>query len=488
MTRRPQHGPQRGALFGALGASSGSGSASHRGRRARRGRRAQKREQGVALIIALTAIAILAVLLADMHESTSTSLAVAANQRDHLQAEYMARSGHNLTRLLVANEPQIRQTVAPIYQMLLGRQVPQLPIWNMANDILKPFCNYEEAQRTASDMGMPLEGEGLGDNPGSCEIVALAENSKINVSDPLTRDGDTARRSIAMQMFAMLGGYQSPSPFDPLFERADPDGNITSRLDVITSMIDWWDLDTERTTFDPGASSVSSGGAEDDVYSRLEDPYRVKNAPFDSLEELRLIRGVGDDFWATFVEPDPDDPDARALTIYGSGMVNPNEAPPEVLLARLCSFLEGQTLCTDPTQAAKFIQLVRTVRMMFPVPFFTRSGDFLNFVQGRGGERDLYPMLLALLGPENPLIFTPVTIPREIIVEVDNAFVTAARIITLNVTGYGPCRREADDGTCESRVQVRIRSIVNFHDRWAPPPPNAGAMPSLGIFHHYRIE
>jgi general secretion pathway protein K len=422
-------------------------------------------------------IAILAVLLADMHQSTSTALAVAANQRDRLQAEYAARSGMNLTRLLVANEPAIRQIVTPIYQMLLGRPPPQLPIWAMANDVLAPICRFEETQETAAAAGVDITGiRGLGDDPGTCEILALAENSKINVSDPLLRDGDEARRSISMQLFAMVGGYQSPSPFDPLFERPDADGNTTTRLDVVSALIDWWDRDTERTTFDPGAGTVSSAGPEDDVYSRYDDPYRVKNAPFDSMEELRLVRGIGDDFWATFVEPDPDDPSTRTITIYGSGSVNPNEAPPEVLLARLCSFLEGQALCTDATQAAKFIQLVRTVRAMFPVPFFTRSADFLNFVEGRGGERDLYPMLRLLLGPDNPLLFTPVTIPNELRTEVDRSFVTAARILTIQSTGFA------------GRSHVRIRAVLNTHDRWAPPPPNAGSMPSLGVFHHYRID
>src|SRR5690606_13671192 len=138
-----------------------------------------------------------------------------------------------------------------------------------------------------------------------------------------------------MQVFAMIGGYQSPSPYDPLFEQRDPDGNFTSRLDLVSALIDWWDADTERTVFDPGAGEVTSSGGEDNLYQSFSDPYRVKHAPFDSLEELRLVRGVGDDFWATFVEPDPDDPESRNVTIYGSGSVNPNEAPPEVLLARL---------------------------------------------------------------------------------------------------------------------------------------------------------
>ena len=42
----------------------------------------------------------------------------------------------------------------------------------------------------------------------------------------------------------------------------------------------------------------------------------------------RWLRGVTDDFWATFVEPSLDDPSERAVTIYGAAKVNPNEATP----------------------------------------------------------------------------------------------------------------------------------------------------------------
>jgi general secretion pathway protein K len=433
-----------------------------------------KREQGVALVIVMSAIAILAVFVADMHESTGTAFAVATSERDQLQAEYMAKSALNLTRLLVANEPAIRQTVTPFYQMMLGRPPPQLPVWTMAEEVLKPFCNFEEAQGAAGNVGIDLtSAEGLSDNPATCEILAFAENSKINLNDPLMRDGNQARAETALQLFALVGGYQSPSPYDPLFSQTDPDGNITSRLDVVSAMVDFWDPDTERTVFDPGAGEVSSAGAEDDVYSTLDDPYRAKNAPFDSLEEIRLVRGVGDDFWATFIEPDPNDPESRKVTIYGSGWVNANEAPPEVMLARICSRIDDQPLCTDPMESSKFIQLINTIRALIPVPLFTRNTDFIDFLEGRG---DLYQKLLGFLGPENPLLFRPVTIPQEERGAVTTSFVTAAQILTVEATGFA------------GRSQVRIRAVVNFHDRWTPPPPNAGQMPSLGVFHHYRVD
>ena len=465
------------ALAAALAPSGDFGRAKGMGGQGGQRRSPARRERGVALIIVITALTILAVLITDLGESTSTSYAIARSQRDRLQAEYAAKSALNLTRLLVANEPQIRQSVAPLYQMMVGRPPPQLPVWKVANDVLAPFCNYDQALGTAHGAGIDLaNATGVGRQAASCEVAAVAENAKININDPLLLDGAAARKSVAMQVFGLLGGYQSPSPYDPIFSNRDPDGQFTSRLDVLSAMIDWWDEDTERTVFDPGSAEVNSGGGEDDIYGRFADPYEAKNAPFDSLEELRLVRGVGDDFWATFVEPDPDNLDSRALTIYGSGAVNPNEAPPAVLLARVCSYLTDQPLCTDPSEAAKFIQILDTARSMIPVPFFTRSSDFLAFLEGRGGPQDLYPMLRTMLGAENPLLFRPVTIPNDKRTEIDRSFVTAARILTIEATGMA--------GTS----QVRIRAVLNFHDRWSPPPPNAGRMPPLGIIQHYRVD
>lgn len=48
------------------------------------------------------------------------------------------------------------------------------------------------------------------------------------------------------------------------------------------AIVDWRDSDSE-----PGP-----GGAEDEIYLRLTPAYRCKNAPFESVEELRLVYGA----------------------------------------------------------------------------------------------------------------------------------------------------------------------------------------------------
>ncbi|MEM6960313.1 MAG: hypothetical protein AAF550_01060 [Myxococcota bacterium] len=451
-------------------------------RRRKRRASAHQRRQGVALIIALTAIAILSVLLAEMHEHTSTAHAVSVAQKERLQAEYMAKSALNLNRMLIAQTDNITTVARPLYRALLGRDPPRLPVWELSNEILAPFCRPFEA-------GSFSNIEGMDNLPGECEIQSFAENSKININDPLFLDGDLARRSIAMQVFATIGGYQAPSPYDPLFERRDGDGQFTSRLDVVSAMIDWWDSDTERTSFDPGASTVSSIGREDDVYLGLDDPYSIKNAPFDSLGELRLVRGISDDFWATFIEPDPSNPRSRSFTIYGSGSVNVNEAPPSVLLARVCSFITDQPLCSDPLESAKFVTLLEQVRVMIPIPLFS-GPDFLTFLQGQGSEQELYPMLRSFLGEEHPLLFTPIELTSEQRREIQDSLVADARIIWVRSIGKAGCRPNAEDpeGPKDCRTTVELNSVINVDPRWNPPPPNAGRVPTLGVFHYYRME
>lgn len=442
-------------------------------------RQARSRE-GVALILAITTVAILAVMLTDMHETTGTAFAVSTAQRDALQAEYMAKSATNLTRLLIAKEPEVRRFIDPLYRAATGRPAPQLPVWDFANDILSPFCTPEDQRGTLMQLGIDFgDTEGFDDLPGECQVQVVSENGKINVNDPLFLDGEQARDSVATQLFSLTGGYLPESPYDPLFSREDETGTLTTRLDLIAAVIDWWDRDIQRTDFDPGAGKTRTGGTgteDDSVYQLRDDPYRNKNAPFDSIEELRLVRGFTDDFWATFVEPLPNDPKSRIMTIYASGLININEATPQVLLSRVCSFASETTLCTDPLESLKFTQILTTVRQLIPIPLFSQPADFINFVEGKGSGKDLYGMLVGFLGEDSELLFKPIVILEAQRTALERSFASSAEIFTIQATGL------------VGHSQVRIESVVNFHARWVPPPPNTGRMPGLGVFHYYRVN
>ncbi|MFW5857051.1 MAG: general secretion pathway protein GspK, partial [Planctomycetota bacterium] len=89
-------------------------------------------------------------------------------------------------------------------------------------------------------------------------------------------------------------------------------------------IVDWRDPD----------NTLRPGGAEDGYYRTLPDPYPCKNAPFESLDELLLVRGIDP---ALLAEVRP------LLTAVGDGRININTAGPAVLQS--CG-LQGETVDT----------------------------------------------------------------------------------------------------------------------------------------------
>jgi|GEM_PF-1326883 len=62
--------------------------------------------------------------------------------------------------------------------------------------------------------------------------------------------------------------------------------------DVAIAIVDWRDEDDTPGTISAGEDSTGAEGAEDDYYTTLTPPYHCKNAPFTTVGELLLVRGV----------------------------------------------------------------------------------------------------------------------------------------------------------------------------------------------------
>lgn len=86
--------------------------------------------------------------------------------------------------------------------------------------------------------------------------------------------------------------------------------------DLAVSIIDWRDSDSEL--------SMPIGSGEDGYYRNLEYPYEAKDAEFQALDEILLVKGVTQDMFIKIKD---------YITIYGDGKVNINTAPKIVLLA-----------------------------------------------------------------------------------------------------------------------------------------------------------
>ncbi|XXX77016.1 type II secretion system protein GspK [Sorangium sp. So ce134] len=367
------------------------------GGRARRRLRRRRDRRGVALVMVLGAITVLTVFLTELQEETSTELSAALADRDALRAEYYARSAVNLSRMLIAAEPSVSQALGPMLAIVGIKGSFQVPVWRFTDMFLGPFNAQLAEPGAAPPAEAPAAGEGsaaTGKNlgltgGGRFELKIVDEDSKININRAADDVGGIADQiAVGAQLISLM----SPPQYNPLFEERDGDGQFSDRATICSALVDWADPGDQTFVCDTSTNAPSSTGAEDSFYQTVGLPYVRKNAPYDSFEELRLIRGMGDDFWATFVDPDPNDPDKRVLTVWGNRKqkVNVTSANAQMLLTLTCSadFVDVATtpLCTDVNQQTAFLTVASLVQSMTGGLLFPTSKDFVDAMTQKTGN------------------------------------------------------------------------------------------------------
>lgn len=323
----------------------------------------------------LSALTVLAVMLTEFQQETSAELGSVLAERDAVQAEYAAKSAIALSRLLLAAEPTVRKPLAFLLQNA------QIPVWQHADLIMSAFNDQKNSQQFASLIGGNMEKtKALGIPGATFEVVIVDEDSKINLN--AAARGAGYKSQVAQQILGLIG----PPQYDRLFEGRDTEGNFNERPSVCSAIIDWSDTDTTTDScLSTSQAQGTEGGAEDSFYQMLKRPYERKNAAFDSLEELHRVRGISDDFWATFVDPDPDDPKSRIVTIWGSDKLNVNTSNAVATLAAVCAAVPvGMTtpVCSDMVTRAKAIAMMDMFRQFSSgIPVFRSVNQFINMLK-----------------------------------------------------------------------------------------------------------
>lgn len=401
----------------------------------------------------LGALTILTVMLTELQDESSAEFASSLEARDALVAEYAARSAINLSRLLIATEPTIRTAVSPILAILFGGQVPQIPVWNFADRMLGPFNDKSGGKDFSDFSGMDLAlGKNLGFPGARFEVNIVDEDAKINVN-AASRGSTFGQQQLMTQLMTLM----APAQYNSMFERRDADGNFSDRQNICAAIIDWVDPDQDTMLCDPTSQTAQSMPPEDSYYQNLKKPYQRKNAAFDSLEELRRVRGITDDYWNTFIDPEPSHPEKRLLTVWGqSNAININSASPQALLMLICSnAVPGTKLCTDPMEMQKFLTIVTLMRgFTMGAPPFGSPGALVSLIQGKGF---LAPLITAA-GLEPVNLVSPDVAKKQM--------TTSSKVFSIYATGI------VKAGKRESRVHIHV--VVDFRSAPAPDSPTAG--------------
>lgn len=135
---------------------------------------------------------------------------------------------------------------------------------------------------------------------------------------------------------------------------------IENPAERVAAILDWRDSDDD----------TRPGGAEVDYYNTLEPPYNTKNAPFDTVEELLLVKGItaavlwGEDTNRNGILDENEDDGEASFPYYdnGDGILNPGIAPfltvssrePDTTLKNQPRISLGQQSGTVPLQVAQY--------------------------------------------------------------------------------------------------------------------------------------
>jgi len=250
-------------------------------------RRAQRpQEEGFALFLVLWVLMFLSVIVGEFCYAMRTELNIARNFKEATQAYYAARAGLcQGLKMVIENELRPQEIMRIEEEVQTGDEM-----------------DGEGRDQVRINVKLPPAPFGR----AGYELMIGNESGKVNLNQ--------AGPELLMMM---LNG----------FEMDEGDREV-----IVDSIQDWRDEDDLHRV----------NGAETDYYKGLRPPYEAKNGPFDSVEELLLVKGVTPELFyrglkdLVTVYPSPNEP-GFSMRRRGAGgdphRININAASPQVLLA-----------------------------------------------------------------------------------------------------------------------------------------------------------
>jgi type II secretory pathway component PulK len=332
-------------------------------------------QRGVALLLVLTAVVILAAAVTEFSYNTRINLAMTSHAQKEVQAYFAARSGIMIALFVLEAKEVVDRIVGTFASAAGGMNTQNIEIWRA----IEPLCGGLSSSRFnlyGIDL-MDMEGlEGMGMPEGQefkCGVEL--EDGKININgvasiaDKQTLHG--ALRGVFMQHF-----------MSDLFNE-----NEKKVDEVIAAIIDWADQDDNKTQVEQGVVIESQGGMGEGGGKYSKFGYKVKNAKYDSVEELNYVDGVTDGVFCLLKDK---------VTVYNTEKLNVNSADIETIKGLVCSHLldKGMILCNPQIRAqglpapidiiGEYLEVCREAKNRLFTPPFSSAQSFVQFFNRLG--------------------------------------------------------------------------------------------------------
>ncbi|HSW59265.1 MAG TPA: hypothetical protein VLJ60_00620 [bacterium] len=339
-----------------------------------------KPKRGVALLIVIVMISILLPIVTDMNYEAKTEFDLAINYKRKAEAQALAASAVNFAVVIFDLQKQIEGILK---QFNMGQQIEIWDIIPFDTALLRgfvtagPFVELEDVV-TKKDVENPT-GSALNDQegdfshtetgdpifqfPGDFKVEFTGEDDKINLNH-LAYGTKSA-------VIKMLEALIEPEFYDFIFLENTSRREYVDRLELIQNLIDWVDPGDDK--FTDGVKFLS-GGDEQADYADFLPEYKVKNAKFDTIQEVMMVYGV-DDLIYKILEPH--------ITIYSTGKININKASPEMLEGIVRAYAVDKAMTVFYSEDA-MRELLGKILAKRARDGFAKTSDFIQACKDEG--------------------------------------------------------------------------------------------------------
>ena len=207
-------------------------------------------EKGIVLVKVIIIIAVLMILVTDLIYFTQIDTEISTNTRDEIKARYIAKSGVHVAAGTLKARPL--EELTTLTAAMGGQSSNSDGLWA----INVPFFPVGE---------------------GNVSVTVTDERSKINLNALVSGSSNKVDQQVLTEL-------------TELFRYLEVDESKSQRF--IASLINWTDVPIEGAENDQDPA-----GANGSFYASLDPPYRIKDGPLDTLQEIRMIDGMDDEFY-----------------------------------------------------------------------------------------------------------------------------------------------------------------------------------------------
>ena len=207
-------------------------------------------EKGIVLVVVIIIVAVLTILVADLIYFTQIDREISGNTIDEVKARYIAKSGVHVAAGTLKGQPL--EDLSELASNLATNSDYSTGFWA----INVPFFP-------------------VGD--GSVSVTVVDERAKINLNALVSQSTNLIDQQVLTEI-------------TELFRFLEVDESKSERF--IASLTNWVDRKVKGSQNDQNTSGATSA-----FYAGLENPYIIKDGPLDSVQEIRLIDGMDEEFF-----------------------------------------------------------------------------------------------------------------------------------------------------------------------------------------------